>query len=111
MNSDEFYFHDWIEENELEFCEDILKSEDFNTKDILVEKLPDGSDGDNLLPEYVDLNIGLKDAKGDDSYYLSPGAIMRVAVLGCQIMWEKNQFAYAIVMDEINEEDVNFMKR
>ncbi|WP_288303078.1 type IV secretion system protein [uncultured Treponema sp.] len=111
MNSDEFYFHDWIEENELEFCEDILKSEDFNTKDILVEKLPDGSDGDNLLPEYVDLNIWLKDAKGDDSYYLSPGAIMRVAVLGCQIMWGKNQIAYAIYMDEINEEDVNFMKK
>lgn len=111
MNSDEFYFHDWIEENELEFCEDILKSEDFNTKDILVEKLPDGSDGDNLLPEYVDLNIWLKDAKGDDSYYLSPGAIMRVAVLGCQIMWEKNQIAYDIDMDEINEEDVNFMKK
>ena len=80
-------------------------------KDILVEKLPDGSDGDNLLPEYVDLNIWLKDAKGDDSYYLSPGAIMRVAVLGCQIMWEKNQIAYAIDMDEINEEDVNFMKK
>lgn len=36
MNFDEFYFHDWIEENELEFCEDILKSEDFNTKDILI---------------------------------------------------------------------------
>ena len=80
-------------------------------KDILVEKLPDGSDGDNLLPEYVDLNIWLKDAKGDDSYYLSPGAIMRVAVLGCQIMWEKNQIAYAIDMDEINEEDVNFIKK
>lgn len=80
-------------------------------KDILVEKLPDGSDGDNLLPESVDLNIWLKDAKGDDSYYLSPGAIMRVAVLGCQIMWEKNRIAYAIDMDEINEEDVNFMKR
>lgn len=55
-------------------------------KDILVEKLPDGIDGDNLLPEYVDLNIWLKDAKGDDFYYLSPGAIMRVAVLGCQII-------------------------
>ena len=71
MNSDEFYFHDWIEENELEFCEDILKSEDFNTKDILVEKLPDGSDGDNLRPEYVDLNIWLKDAKGGGRFLLS----------------------------------------
>ena len=36
---------------------------------------------------------------------------MRVAVLGCQIMWEKNQIAYAINMDEIDEEDVNFMKK
>lgn len=80
-------------------------------KDILVEKLPDGTDGDNLLPEYVDLNIWLKDAMGNDSYYLSPAAIMRVAVLGCQIMWEKNQIAYAINMDEIDEEDVNFMKK
>lgn len=80
-------------------------------KDILVEKLPDGTDGDNLLPEYVDLNIWLKDSMGNDSYYLSPGAIMRVAVLGCQIMWEKNQIAYAINMDEIDEEDVNFMKK
>ena len=80
-------------------------------KDILVEKLPDGTDGDNLLPEYVDLNIWLKDANGEDTYYLSPGAIMRVAVLGCQIMWEKNQIAYAINMDEIDEEDANFMKK
>ena len=79
--------------------------------DILVEKLPDGTDGDSLLPEYVDLNIWLKDEHGNDSYYLSPGAIMRVAVLGCQIMWEKNQIAYAINMDDIDEEDVNFMKK
>lgn len=80
-------------------------------KDILVEKLPDGSDGDNLLPEYVDLNIWLKDSKGKDSYYLSPGAIMRVTVLGCQIMWEKNQIAYAVNMDDLDAEDVNFMKK
>lgn len=80
-------------------------------KDILVEKLPDGSNGDNLLPEYVDLNIWLKDSRGKDSYYLSPGAIMRVTVLGCQIMWEKNQIAYAINMDDLDAEDVNFMKK
>lgn len=36
MNSGEFYFHDWIEENDLELYEDILKSEDFDTKDILI---------------------------------------------------------------------------
>lgn len=80
-------------------------------KDILVEKAPDGSDGDSLVPEYVDLNIWLKDSKGEDSYYLSPGAIMRVTVLGCQIMWEKNQLAYAVNMDELDEEDVNFVKK
>lgn len=80
-------------------------------KDILVEKQVDGTDGDILTDSYVDLNIWLKTADGNDSYYLSPGAIMRVTVLGCQIMWEKNQIAYALNMDEIDEEDVNFMKK
>ena len=80
-------------------------------KDILVEKLPDGTDGEALTSSYVDLNIWLKDASGNDTYYLSPGAIMRVAVLGCQIMWEKNQIAYAINIDDIDEEDANFVKK
>lgn len=80
-------------------------------KDILVEKLPDGTDGEALTSSYVDLNIWLKDASGNDTYYLSPGAIMRVAVLGCQIMWEKNQIAYAINIDDIDEKDANFVKK
>lgn len=80
-------------------------------KDILVEKQVDGTDGDFLTDSYVDLNIWLKTADGEDSYYLSPGAIMRVTVLGCQIMWEKNQLSYAIDMDDIETSDVNFMKK
>ena len=80
-------------------------------KDILVVKEPDGSDGDILTDSYIDLNIWLKNADGSDSYYLSPGAILRVSILGCQIMWEKNQIAYALDIDMIDEEDVNFVKK
>lgn len=80
-------------------------------KDILVEKQIDGEDGDLLTDSYIDLNIWLQTADGEESYYLSPGAIMRVTVLGCQIMWEKNQIAYAINVDNIEDSDVNFMKK
>lgn len=80
-------------------------------KNILVEKQADGEDGDFLTDSYVDLNIWLKTSDGEDSYYLSPGAIMRVTVLGCQILWEKNQIAYALDMDNLDSEDVNFMKK
>ena len=40
-----------------------------------------------------------------------PSAILRVSILGCQIMWEKNQIAYALDLDEIDEENINFMKK
>lgn len=80
-------------------------------KDILVEKRPDGTNGDVLTSSYIDLDIWLKNADGSDSYYLSPSAILRVSILGCQIMWEKNQIAYALDLDEIDEENINFMKK
>jgi len=80
-------------------------------KDILVVKEVDGSDGDILTDSYIDLNIWLKNADGSDSYYLSPGAILRVSILGCQIMWEKNQIQYAMDIDLIDEEDANFVKK
>ena len=41
-------------------------------KDILVEKRPDGTNGDVLTSSYIDLDIWLKNADGSDSYYLSP---------------------------------------
>lgn len=80
-------------------------------KDILVQKTPDGKDGKTLLNEYVDLNIWLYDKNGKETTYLSPSAIMRVTVLGCQILWEKNQLALAMNLDELDEEDANFMKK
>jgi len=80
-------------------------------KDILIEKLPDGTDGDALTNSYVDLNIWLKNSDESDSYYLSPAAILRVSILGCQILWEKNQIAYALDLDEIEDQDINFMKK
>lgn len=78
---------------------------------VLVPKMVDGSDGRPIVDSYVDLNIWLKNENGTDSYYLSPAALFRVSLLGCQILWEKNQLAYDIEMDDLDAEDVNFMKK
>ena len=79
--------------------------------DILVTEEVDGTKGEPLTESYVDLNIWIKDKNGDDTCYLSPAAIMRVTVLGCQILWEKNQLKYAIDMDNLDAEDVNFVEK
>lgn len=78
---------------------------------VLVPKMVDGSDGKPIVDSYVDLNIWLKNENGTDSYYLSPAALFRVSLLGCQILWEKNQLAYDIEMDDLDAQDVNFMKK
>ncbi len=78
---------------------------------ILIPKMVDGSDGTPIIDSYVDLNIWLKNSDGSDSYYLSPAALFRVSLLGCQVLWEKNQISYNMEMDELDEEDVNFMKK
>ncbi len=78
---------------------------------ILIPKMVDGTDGEPIIDSYVDLNIWLKNSDGTDSYYLSPAALFRVSLLGCQVLWEKNQISYNMEMDELDEEDVNFMKK
>lgn len=79
--------------------------------DILIEKEVDGSKGDNLIDSYVDLNIWLKDEYGEDTYYLSPAALLRLAALGTQILWDQNQLLLTADLDEVEESDINFMKK
>lgn len=78
---------------------------------VLIQKNIDGSDGTNLTDSYVDLDIWLKTDGDNESYYISPAALFRVALLGCQILWEKNQLSLSIELDDIDAEDVNFMKK
>lgn len=71
---------------------------------ILIEKEMDGSDGENLTNSYTKLDIWLKDANGDDSYYLSPSAILRVSLLNAQVMWEKENTRFYVREEEIDED-------
>ena len=48
---------------------------------------------------YVTLDIFMKGTS-----YLSPSAIVRVTLLGCQILWEKNSMFLQAKYDEIDEE-------
>lgn len=78
---------------------------------ILIEKKLDGTDGDNLTDSYIDLNIWLKGKDDKDTNYLSPAALLRLATLSCQILWEKNQLQLAKDYDEIDNDDINFLKK
>lgn len=80
-------------------------------KNVLVEKTVDGKDGETLTSSYVDLDIWLYDRKGNQSYYLSPAALLRVATLSAQVLWEKNQLILTEDLDELEEEDINFISK
>lgn len=72
---------------------------------ILVEKEMDGSEGDNLTNTYVDLDIYLRDSEGNETYYISPSALLKVSLLSCQIMFEKENTVFNKVSDEIANDD------
>lgn len=79
---------------------------------VLVEKNLDGTDGDNLTNTYVDLDIFLRDAEGNDTYYISPSALLKVALLSCQIMFEKENTVFNKVSDDIaNNDDLGFFDK
>ena len=55
---------------------------------ILIEKNEKDKKG-NIIGSYVDIDIYLKDSEGEDTPYVSPSALLRVALLSCQLMNEK----------------------
>lgn len=69
---------------------------------VLTTKNIDGTEGDTLTNSYVQLDIYLKDAKGEKTPYISPSALLRVALFSCQIMFEKENIAYVKAVDKID---------
>ncbi len=79
---------------------------------ILIEKEIDGSEGENLTNSYTKLNIWLKDANGEDSYYLSPSAMMRISLLNSQVIWEKENTRFNTNKEAIDKDpDLNFFQK
>ncbi|MCR5252588.1 MAG: type IV secretion system protein [Treponema sp.] len=58
-------------------------------------------DNSDLTNTYLDLDIYLKDSEQRDTYYISSASLLRVALLSCQIMWEKENLRYKNIQDDI----------
>lgn len=81
-------------------------------KKVLIEEELDGSEGENLTNSYTKLNIWLKDANNNDSYYLSPSAILRIGLLNAQVMWEKENTRFYVRSEDIdNDPELNWFEK
>lgn len=78
---------------------------------VLIEKNLDGTKGDNLTDAYLDLDLFIKDANGDDTFYLSPSALIRVALLSCNILYDKEQINFLAKAEEIEASNMNMLQK
>nr|WP_180485574.1 type IV secretion system protein [Treponema socranskii] len=78
---------------------------------VLVERNLDGTKGDNLTDTYLDLDLYIKDANGDDTFYLSPSALIRVALLASNVMYDKEQIQFLERKEEIEASDMNMLQK
>ena len=62
---------------------------------VLIIRTPDGEEAGDLTNAYATLDIWLPDRYGRNTNYLSCGAIVRIACLSAQVLWEKNQLQLA----------------
>ena len=79
---------------------------------VIIEKNLDGTEGTDLTNSYVTLDIMMKDSDGNESCYVSPSALLRVALLSCQIMFEKDNHLFTKTAEEIEEDpDTNSVQK
>ena len=74
---------------------------------ILGDRNLDGTKiGDNT-DTYISLDIFIKDADGNETFYLSPGALLRMTLLATNIMHSKNTSAFHQRSEEIDASKLN----
>lgn len=74
---------------------------------ILGDRNLDGTKiGDNT-DTYISLDIFIKDADGNETFYLSPGALIRMTLLAANIMHSKNTSAFIQRNEEIDAAKLN----
>lgn len=74
---------------------------------ILGDRNLDGTKiGDNT-DTYISLDIFIKDADGNETFYLSPGALLRMTLLAANIMHSKNTSAFHQRSEEIDASKLN----
>lgn len=47
----------------------------------------------------------------NETHYISPASLFRVATLSSQILWDKNQLVLTADLDEFEEDDIIFIKK
>ncbi len=118
------YNWSWSQSSEKKTIESKIKqyrenSPDFNAHSaatlailnkILVERNLDGTSGDDLTSSYIDLDIFLKDADGNETNYISAAALLRLVALTATVMQEKTEVIYNNVGDSVAAEDIGFIK-
>lgn len=68
-------------------------------EDVLIMPTTTGKNGENIvnvnmLDSYLGMNIWLVDEKGNNLSFLSPAALLKVALLECNIMWQKTKYDF-----------------
>lgn len=74
---------------------------------VLTVKKVDGDDGDDLTDTFIQLKCYLVDEKGKDTAYISPAAMLRLAVVCGMVMWDRWKFEYSVESNEIDDEKGN----
>jgi len=87
---------------------DLFKAETLKAINaVLGDRNLDGTKiGDNT-DTYISLDIFIKDADGNESFYLSPGALLRMTLLAANIMHSKNTSAFLQRNEEIDAAKLN----
>ncbi len=66
---------------------------------------------DTDITKKYKLDLAMKDASGNDTGFLSPNAMLRMSVLGAQIMWENTWQRDIVKKWDENAEDNKFLKK
>lgn len=77
---------------------------------VITEKKLDGSEGDDLTDSYVSLRTYLVDRDGNDTYFISPAAMLRLAILCGSIMYDRYNYQYSKEDAAIDDEDWGISK-
>ena len=77
---------------------------------ILVERNLDGENIGTNTDTYISLDVFMKDADGTETFYISPGSMLRMTLLCGNIMNVKNASSYAERNEEIKAQNLNFFE-
>ena len=70
---------------------------------VCTEKKVDGSDGEDLLDTYVQLQTYLVDKDGNDTMFISPAAMLRLSVFCGIVMWDRWNYEFTKEGDAIGD--------